>query len=344
MLTAPSDQIAVCLALTRAIGRTRTVEEIYGVTLDALSAGLGVARASILLFDSDGVMRFKASRGLSEGYRRAVEGHTPWTPDSVDPEPIVVDDVAADESLRPHLPAIQAEGIATMAFIPLVSLGRVLGKFMLYYDTPAALTESELQLASLIASQVAFAVERTRAEEQARHSESRLRFALDAASMGTWDWDLGAGTVQWSDNLERIHGLPKGTFDGTFGSYEREIHPHDRERVLASIQRALTTGAPHEVEYRDRRTRRHGSMGRGKGPRHPSGRNPGPHDRRVHDDHAAQAGRDRQARDRAGSQPSQGRDPGDAVARAADAAQRHPRLGADASGWRDVAGSHSPRD
>jgi hypothetical protein len=34
-----------------------------------------VSRASILLFDPDGVMRFKASRGLSEAYRAAVEGH-----------------------------------------------------------------------------------------------------------------------------------------------------------------------------------------------------------------------------------------------------------------------------
>jgi PAS domain S-box-containing protein len=77
-----------------------------------------------------------------------------------------------------------------------------------------------------------------------------LRFALDAASMGTWDWDLTSNSVQWSDNLERIHGLPEGAFDGTFASYEREIHPDDRGRVLASVQRALAEGVPHDVEYR----------------------------------------------------------------------------------------------
>jgi signal transduction histidine kinase len=59
-----------------------------------------------------------------------------------------------------------------MAFIPLVSLGRVIGKFMLYYDEPHALSTNELQLVSLIAWQVAFAVERTRAEAQARRSEA----------------------------------------------------------------------------------------------------------------------------------------------------------------------------
>ncbi|HVL59434.1 MAG TPA: ATP-binding protein, partial [Burkholderiaceae bacterium] len=112
------------------------------------------------------------------------------------------------------------------------------------------LSDPELELARVIAAQVAFAVARTDAQERARRSESRLRFALDAAQMGTWDYDLLAQTVRWSDNLERIHGLPPGTFDGSFGSYEREIHPEDRDRVLASVRRALEQGVPHEVEYR----------------------------------------------------------------------------------------------
>jgi PAS domain S-box-containing protein len=102
----------------------------------------------------------------------------------------------------------------------------------------------------VIAAQIAFAVARTRAESRARRSEARLRFALDAARMGTWDWDLASNRVQWSENLERIHGLPPGTFDGSFASYEREIHPEDRGRVLASARRALEEGVAHDVEYR----------------------------------------------------------------------------------------------
>jgi PAS domain S-box-containing protein len=249
MIGAMNPRIAACLALTRAMSRTRTVEEIYEAALDALGQGLGVSRASILLFDPDGVMRFKAFRGLSEPYRRAVEGHTPWSPESV-PEPIVVADVREDSSLAAFLPIIEAEGIAAMAFIPLVSLGHLIGKFMLYYDRPQALNADDLQLASVIAAQVAFAVERTRAEEHARRNEERLRFALDAALMGTWEWDLTTQSARWSDNLERLHGLPPRTFDGAFASYARQIHDDDREQVTASIRRAIEQGVPHEVEYR----------------------------------------------------------------------------------------------
>jgi PAS domain S-box-containing protein len=240
----------VLLDLTRAISRSRTVDEIYRAALEALAAGLGVERSAILLFDPAGVMRFEAARGLSDAYKAAIEGHTPWAPDSPDPEPIVVQDVSRDSALAPYLTTIHAEGIAAMAFIPLVSLDRVIGKFMLYYRTPGAPTPNDLKLAQIVAAQVAFAVERTRAEEQSRRSAERLRFALDAAAMGTWDWDLVTNSVHWSDNLERIHGLPPGSFDGSFASYEREIHPDDRQRVFASIQQALEHGVPHEVEYR----------------------------------------------------------------------------------------------
>jgi signal transduction histidine kinase/CheY-like chemotaxis protein len=170
MTTAPP--MAVCLTLTRAISQTQTVEEICDIALQALAEGLGLSRSAILLFDDTGVMRFATWRGLSAEYRAAVEGHTPWQPDTPNPEPVVVPDVTLEPSLANFLTTIQSEHIAAMAFIPLVSLGRVIGKFMLYYDEPHALGTNELQLVSLIAWQVAFAVERTRAEAQARRSEA----------------------------------------------------------------------------------------------------------------------------------------------------------------------------
>jgi len=218
--------------------------------LDALTSGLGASRASILLFDTEAVMRFTAWRGLSDDYRRAVEGHTPWSPASVDPEPIIVADVSADPSLAAFLPTIQAERIAGMVFVPLVSLGRVIGKFMVYLDAPGEPSPAELQLATLIGSHVAFAVERTRAEAQARRDEARLRYVLDAAEMGTWEWDLARQRVEWSDNLARLHGVAADALDHTFASYERVIHPEDRERVAAALRRAIDEREPLDIEYR----------------------------------------------------------------------------------------------
>jgi PAS domain S-box-containing protein len=92
--------------------------------------------------------------------------------------------------------------------------------------------------------------DRRRSVEALRVSEERLRLAQEAARMGTWDFDVANQTVVWSPNLEALHGLPPGTFAGTFDAYQRDIHPDDRDRVLTSVRRAIDEGVPHHVEYR----------------------------------------------------------------------------------------------
>jgi PAS domain S-box-containing protein len=160
---------------TDALHRAQSQPEIYRAALDAIDAALGCERASVLLFDDAKVMRFVAWRGLSDAYRAAVEGHSPWSSDSRDPEPIVIADVATAE-LGPELRAtVQQEGIAALAFIPLVASGTLIGKFMTYYPTAHAFTADELALSLAIARQLAFSVARLRAEEAIRRKEASER-------------------------------------------------------------------------------------------------------------------------------------------------------------------------
>jgi PAS domain S-box-containing protein len=91
------------------------------------------------------------------------------------------------------------------------------------------------------------------AEEALRHSEHHLRMALDANQMGIWEWIIDENRVRWSETLERIHGLPAGSFAGTFESYGRDIHPDDRERVFSTIARTIE-GEDHHLTYRILRT------------------------------------------------------------------------------------------
>src|SRR5689334_11687814 len=86
----------VLFDVTDATSRAASLEEIYNAALEALASGLGVDRASVLLFDADGVIRFKAWRGLSQKYRASVEGHSPWKPDEKSPTPVLVTDVRED--------------------------------------------------------------------------------------------------------------------------------------------------------------------------------------------------------------------------------------------------------
>jgi PAS domain S-box-containing protein len=92
--------------------------------------------------------------------------------------------------------------------------------------------------------------DRKETEERLRASESRLRLALEAGRMGAWEWTVGDGKVSWSPELEAIHGLPSGAFPGNFEGFQRDIHPDDRERVLAGIGGALRQGTDYHIQYR----------------------------------------------------------------------------------------------
>jgi PAS domain S-box-containing protein len=177
------DQLRVLYEMSESVGRAEDVGEIYDRALDGLARGVGIERASVLLFDPDGIMRFKAWRGLSDGYRQAVEGHAPWTPDSPDPHPILIPDVTRDSDLDDELrQTILAEGIRGMAFIPLTFGGRVLGKFMLYSDVPRSLDDEDVELAKTIAGTIAVAITRKRDEQAIREAKETAESANQAKS------------------------------------------------------------------------------------------------------------------------------------------------------------------
>lgn len=86
--------------------------------------------------------------------------------------------------------------------------------------------------------------------ERVRLSEERLRLALEAAHMGTWDWDILSGKVTYSHTAEAIYGLAPGSFDGTYESFLKSLHPEDREVVTQSIRSTLEEGADYNIEFR----------------------------------------------------------------------------------------------
>jgi two-component sensor histidine kinase len=71
-----------------------------------------------------------------------------------------------------------------------------------------------------------------------------------AGAIGVWRWEPDSGRLQWSEQLEAIHRLPPGSFDGTFESFSKDIHPDDRDRVLGEIGEALATSHAYRVQYR----------------------------------------------------------------------------------------------
>jgi PAS domain S-box-containing protein len=156
---------AALYQFTDRLFRAASVADVHEAALAAIVRALGCDRASILMFDHTAVMKFVAWRGLSNGYRQAVEGHSPWTRETKDPQPITIDDIDRAELDGALKATVKAEGITALAFIPLIAKGQLVGKFMAYYPTAHVFTESSIEFAVTIARQLGFSIERMQAED-----------------------------------------------------------------------------------------------------------------------------------------------------------------------------------
>ena len=185
-----------------AVAAARTPFDVYQAALDSLERALGVERASVLLFDSAGVMRFKAWRGLSDVYRAAVEGHSPWSPQVLDAEPILVPDIALDASLAGLRGTLEAEGIRSLAFIPLALGERLLGKFMLYYAEPHDFAPEDVLTAQTIAAHVAFGLD----QQAHRLSEQRYRGLIESVGVAVYATDAHGYITYYNEEAAALWG------------------------------------------------------------------------------------------------------------------------------------------
>ena len=76
-----------------------------------------------------------------------------------------------------------------------------------------------------------------RVETALADSEGRLRLAVEATDLGLFDRDLLTGELRWSAHTKAIFGL-SADHPITFDRFLAMIHPEDRERIGAAIDRA----------------------------------------------------------------------------------------------------------
>ncbi len=170
------------------------------------------------------------------------------------------DDVRAQRDERAPKP------IGSVIAVPVVSrTGELDGALVLVHDAAYAFDTRDEELVVVSATYVASAFENARLFEQAqkarhraelaeialRAGEARLRIALEAAGLGTWDYNPLTDTLRWDVRCKALSGLSDGA-DVSYRTFLEAIHPEDRARVDAAVQRALdpTSDRHFDVEYR----------------------------------------------------------------------------------------------
>ena len=256
------DELAAIYRLGIAVSQTDVIEEVYEAAKSSILEVLRADRVSILLFDEHGVMRFKSWQGLSDAYRQAADGHSPWTQDAIDPEPILVDDVELDPDWAHFRPVAAQEGIRAFGFIPLMHRKRLFGKFMVYFNRPHHFVESEIQLAKTIASHIGFGIARKLAEESLVASEQRFRDLTEMSSDFYWESDAEHRLTQRSESkrettegvFRQVSSVGKRRWEIAYLSPDEAAWQEHRAMLDAhlpfrnfEISRLRANGAEHHV-------------------------------------------------------------------------------------------------
>jgi diguanylate cyclase (GGDEF)-like protein/PAS domain S-box-containing protein len=82
--------------------------------------------------------------------------------------------------------------------------------------------------------------------ERLTESERRLRLSQKAGGIGTWEWDIQADVIFWS----QLIGSLKEHLDMTYDDFLNVIHPDDREQVVAAINKCIESDTEYNIDHR----------------------------------------------------------------------------------------------
>ncbi|WP_079415416.1 GGDEF domain-containing protein [Thiomonas intermedia] len=95
-------------------------------------------------------------------------------------------------------------------------------------------------------------------EGPAGTQDERLRFALNLAMDGLWDWNMRTDEVYFSPQLKRMLGYGPDEMAPHVDTWKRNIHPDDRDQVMSLIEQHLRGRLMRfEAEYRLRNRNGH---------------------------------------------------------------------------------------
>jgi len=81
-------------------------------------------------------------------------------------------------------------------------------------------------------------------------SLTRQNLALVASNVGVWDWDLATNNLVWDKQMYHIFGIKEEDFEGAYSSWESGLHPEDKEKSVAELEKAIEENSKFDTEFR----------------------------------------------------------------------------------------------
>jgi signal transduction histidine kinase len=179
----------------------------------------------------------------------------------------IIDDVYADPRVSQEI--YRRTFVKSLVMVPIQATDPI-GAIGAYWATNHRVADHELAALEVLAQSASVALRNTDlgreladavdserlarlAAERARLDEQvaldRLQLALDAADIGTWDYNLVSEEALWDSRCRRLFDI-QAEMPVDYQLFLSRVHPEDRARTDAAVQRALREGGEFDIEYR----------------------------------------------------------------------------------------------
>lgn len=115
---------------------------------------------------------------------------------------------------------------------------------------PRVWSEGEKRLFHEIGIRLTDGITSLLAYRDLQESENKLAEAQRIAHIGSWELDLQANHLSWSDEIFQIFEIDRDHFPASYQAFLQVIHPDDREMVHHAYQQSLANRTPYSIEHR----------------------------------------------------------------------------------------------
>lgn len=154
--------------------------------------------------------------------------------------------------------AIAADGLHGGLFFPLIAGGETVGVVEMLDSSQRHFSIEDQEAVWILADELGRMVAERLRREHESVQRKRIQTALTAGSMGVWSFHIETHTVTWDEQLEQLHGLPAGSFEGTLAAFADRVHPDDRDETVTKLLDAARDGQRFDHLFRS--TRADGSV------------------------------------------------------------------------------------
>jgi PAS domain S-box-containing protein len=232
------------------------LDEILTEACRLVGEALGTELAKVMELQKDGeTLLVRAGVGWKPGVVGEVtlratedssEGHALKTG-----EPMTSPDIDKETRFK-YPPFLTENGVKAVANVIIIGGQDKPPYGILQIDSrkPRQFTDDDTAFLRSYANLLAAAVDRLRVMEEGRDREERLRLALEAGELGSWELDLATGAATTAPRTMQIFGYTDTAPAWSYDVFLDHVLAEDREHVESTFRQAVDTGMEWHADCR----------------------------------------------------------------------------------------------